>query len=163
MLEKNSHMKVHQYMLSILTKIAITKLSEPFWNIKDFSLVLNGSFGSLSIGISVLALAHIFCLLNIYVQNYFEDTKFPGKTDNKFWSIHIQISTNFKKFMFKQFRTFHPFLNESVALLFWRNNMIRQVGLVCKVSGFASGQTMWHNKRIPIKVYSILRGFSWTN
>ena len=26
----------------------------------------------------------------------------------KFWSIHIQISTNFKKFTFNQFRTFHP-------------------------------------------------------
>ena len=26
----------------------------------------------------------------------------------KFWSIHIQILTNFKKFIFKQFRTFHP-------------------------------------------------------
>ena len=25
----------------------------------------------------------------------------------KFWSIHIQISTNFKKFIFNQFRTFH--------------------------------------------------------
>ena len=25
----------------------------------------------------------------------------------KFWSIHIQILTNFKKFIFKQFRTFH--------------------------------------------------------
>ena len=25
----------------------------------------------------------------------------------KFWSIHIQISTNFKKFTFNQFRTFH--------------------------------------------------------
>ena len=26
---------------------------------------------------------------------------------HKFWSIHIQISTNFKKFKFNQFRTFH--------------------------------------------------------
>ena len=26
----------------------------------------------------------------------------------KFWSIHIQISTNFKKIIFHQFRTFHP-------------------------------------------------------
>ena len=26
----------------------------------------------------------------------------------KFWSIHIQILTNFKKIIFKQFRTFHP-------------------------------------------------------
>ena len=26
----------------------------------------------------------------------------------KFWSIHIQILTNFKKFILKQFRTFHP-------------------------------------------------------
>ena len=25
----------------------------------------------------------------------------------KFWSIHIQISTSFKKFIFNQFRTFH--------------------------------------------------------
>ena len=25
-----------------------------------------------------------------------------------FWNIHIQILTNFKKFIFKQFRTFHP-------------------------------------------------------
>ena len=28
----------------------------------------------------------------------------------KFWSIHIQILTNFKIFIFKQFRTFHPSL-----------------------------------------------------
>ena len=27
---------------------------------------------------------------------------------HKFWSIHIQIFTNFKKLIFKQFRTFHP-------------------------------------------------------
>ena len=26
----------------------------------------------------------------------------------KFWSIHTHISTNFKKFIFNQFRTFHP-------------------------------------------------------
>ena len=26
----------------------------------------------------------------------------------KFWSTYIQILTNFKKFIFKQFRTFHP-------------------------------------------------------
>ena len=26
----------------------------------------------------------------------------------KFWSIHTHISTNFKKFVFNQFRTFHP-------------------------------------------------------
>ena len=26
----------------------------------------------------------------------------------KFWSIHIHILTNFKKIIFKQFRTFHP-------------------------------------------------------
>ena len=26
----------------------------------------------------------------------------------KFWSIHIHISTNFKKLIFNQFRTFHP-------------------------------------------------------
>ena len=33
----------------------------------------------------------------------------------KFWSIHIHISTNFKKLIFNQFRTFHPSLHESVT------------------------------------------------
>ena len=45
--------------------------------------------------------------------------------------------------------------------MFWQNNRFWQIGLVCKASSVASHQTRWHNKRILIKGYSILRDFSW--
>ena len=49
--------------------------------------------------------------------------------------------------------------------MFRRNNRIWRKGLVCKSSSFASNQvikqTMWYNKRILRKGYSVPRYFSW--
>ena len=45
-----------------------------------------------------------------YIANNKPNTKFLliQLRQRKFCSIHIQVSTNFKIFIFKQFRTFHP-------------------------------------------------------
>ena len=80
----------------------------------------------------------------------------------KFWSIHIQILTNFKTFIFKQFRTFRPSLictfHRSRKICTWIDEQFCTFHPSLHESvAFLSNQTNNQSKRVQVRNRAIKR------